>query len=390
MRPFLGRLLVVVSAAVLVCGSYFANPPAAKAAEANPINVGVCMDFSGPTAQDGLQEFPAFEMAVKEKNAAGGINGRPIKLSILDNSGDPTKTTGALKVLKDINKVSVVYYGINSVGALAAKTWAEQNSIAVIATTPMSDRLIQEQGKAWFFRTQFTNTEAARGFLMQAKKMGFKKIGLQITTQAFGTDLETVLKKHLDEFGLDLVGVARCEPDSKDLTIQATRLRATNPDVVIHQDYPAEQAVFARALKTIGWNVPCIAQAVIINMTLTLAPPELFEGWTVFSIYDRDKPGVKALWDKYETYTKKRNENDLSLRGWDTAQILFEILRLSDNPDNPEAIRDAFYKVKNFPMVTGRRGAVCNFEIGRNYVLSAKDFVWNTVKAGKVVPIATK
>jgi hypothetical protein len=125
-------------------------------------------------------------------------------------------------------------------------------------------------------------------------------------------------------------------------------------------------------------------------MTLTLSPAELFEGWSVFGIYDRDKPSVKPIWDKYEAYTKKRNENDLSLRGWDTAQILFEVLRLSGNPDNPEAIRDAFYKVKNFPMVTGRRGAVCNYEIGKNYLLSAKDFVWSSVKAGKIVPFATK
>ena len=225
-----------------------------------------------------------------------------------------------------------------------------------VAANPMSDKLIQEEGKAWFFRTQYTNTEAARACLMQAKKMGAKKIGLDVNTQAFGTDLEAAVRKHVAEFGLELVGVARCEPDSKDLTIQATRLRATNPDVVIHQEYPADQIVFARALKTIGWNPPSIGQALIINICLGLSPAELFEGWSVFGIYDRDKPTVKPIWDKYEVYTKKRVENDLPLRGWDTAQILFDILKLSGNPDNPEAIRDAFYKVKDFPMVTGRRG----------------------------------
>ena len=33
--------------------------------------------------------MPIYEMVVKEVNAAGGINGRPIKLSVQDNGGDP-------------------------------------------------------------------------------------------------------------------------------------------------------------------------------------------------------------------------------------------------------------------------------------------------------------
>ena len=70
--------------------------------------------------------------------------------------------------------------------------------------------------------------------------------------------------------------------------------------------------------------------------------------------------------------------------------ILFEVLRLSGNPDNPEAVRDAFYKIKDFPMLIGRRDAACSYEIGRNYVLTAKDCVPNVVKGGKIVPLETK
>jgi branched-chain amino acid transport system substrate-binding protein len=250
--------------------------------------------------------------------------------------------------------------------------------------------LIQEQGKAWFFKTESTNSEVIKALMMQAKRMGAKKLGLQITTQAFGSDLETETRKYLPQFGLDLVGVVRCEPDSKDLTIQATRLRATNPDLVIHQNYPADQVVFARALKTIGWNPPSIGPGLIINICLGLSPVELYEGWIAQSIWDRDKPSAKAVWDKYEAYTKKRLETDLSLRGYDTAQILFEILRLSGDPDNSEAIRDAFYKLKNFPVIAGRQGAVCNYAIGKNYILTAQDFVFNVVKAGKMMPWIAK
>ena len=130
MKRFLMRILVVGSVMGLVGAGCLANPHNASA-QAKPINVGVSMDTSGIGANEGFMEFPAFEMAVKEKNAAGGIDGRPIKLFVLDNGGDPTKTVGTLKVLKDIDKCPVMYYGIASVGALAAKAWAEQNENAV-------------------------------------------------------------------------------------------------------------------------------------------------------------------------------------------------------------------------------------------------------------------
>src|SRR4030042_4757081 len=125
----------------LVCTPFFADVPKVTAAE--PINIGVSQDFSGVTAQEGVQEHPAVEIALKEINDAGGINGRPLKLFVLDNGGDPTKTVGTLKVLKELNKCVAIYYGINSAGGIAAKEWADQSNIPIVAAGPINDQKIQ-------------------------------------------------------------------------------------------------------------------------------------------------------------------------------------------------------------------------------------------------------
>jgi hypothetical protein len=111
------KALFWLMTAVVVCGLIGIASVDARAAEAKPINIGVSVDFSGISAVEGLQEFPAFEMAVKEINSNGGINGRPIKLFVLDNGGDPAKTVGSLKVLKDMDKCMAIYYIVNSAGA---------------------------------------------------------------------------------------------------------------------------------------------------------------------------------------------------------------------------------------------------------------------------------
>ncbi len=373
--------------------SSFALVLNATAAEPKPINIGISVDFTGVTAPDGNIEAPCFEMAVKELNAAGGINGRPIKVHILDNGGDPTKTVGTLKVLKEMNNCVASYYGINSVGAIAAKAWAETNHIPIMACAPVSDRLIQREGKAWFFRSTSTTSVQAEADLLRIKELGYKRVGLMGSTQAMGTDWLSYLQQNISKFGLELVGHVLCEPNSKDLTIQAKRLRDTNPEAVIFSNYPADTSVWARNIKTIGWQpytttVGLALLAVILNIT----PPELLEGWETVAQVDFDKPEVKRIWEKYAAYIKKGSIDidEKQPRVWDGAQLLFEALRLSGNPDDPTAIRDALYKIKDFPLVSGPPGAKGGFEIGRNYLITPKECTMVAIKSGKFVMVSKK
>ena len=64
--------------------------PAAPA-EAGTIKLGLLSPTSGDLAVYGQAVFNATEMAVKELNEAGGIDGAQIELVHYDNEGDPTK-----------------------------------------------------------------------------------------------------------------------------------------------------------------------------------------------------------------------------------------------------------------------------------------------------------
>ena len=93
---------------------------------AEPINIGFTADFSGSNASSGIQEAPAVEFVVKEIDAAGGINGRPINLITQDNGSDPAKAIGNAKMFKEQYHVKAIIANDTSGVAIALKSWRKK------------------------------------------------------------------------------------------------------------------------------------------------------------------------------------------------------------------------------------------------------------------------
>jgi branched-chain amino acid transport system substrate-binding protein len=378
------NLLFAFSVTVYIVIVAFSSSVFAK----DPIHIGFSTDFSGLNAQIGIEEAAVVDMVVKEVNAAGGINGRLIELHTLDNGGEPSRTVGNLKLLKDVHKCVAMVSGVNSSCGIAAKGWAEKNKVPVITEGAMTDKVLVKNGKAWFFKSCASVSTHADATLLRIKNLGHKKMAFQGSTLAWGLDVRDCIKRNASAYGLEYVAEVLCEPKSKDLTIQATRLRDSGADVVVTADYEAETGVWGQALKTVGWK-PFVFpySSGIITNTLKVFPKELFEGWETTMLVDSSDPDVIKLWDDYEKFTGKRYEDDAVPRMHDAISLLIEAVRLSDDPDNPKAIREGFYKIKDFPLMCGRQGKKGGFAPGRNETLSPEDIVVYVVKDGMLRPV---
>lgn len=349
------------------------------------IKIGVSFDFSGVCALMGPVQRDSVKMATEEVNAAGGIFGRPIELFILDNGSDPAKSVATLKRFVELNRcVACISCGTSTTG-IADKAWAEKNHIPVIATATMSDKLIHKEGKTWWFRTYTPGCEATGSILLRIKNLGYTKVAFAGTPLAWGTSMEANVEAACPKYGLDFVGSAFCEPKSKDLTIQARKLQDIGAEAIAMTEYSAEQCVWARAFNTIGWEPYVISSdEATTGEALGMGPPELFEGWETKSLVDRTKPYLWEVWDKYEAYTGERYDDEKVARAWDSAMLLFEAIRLSGDPDDPEAIRDGIYKIKDFPIALGHKRSTGSFEIGRNHLLTAEGITIYAIKSGKL------
>ena len=92
------RLWSVVTVALLVVGiTACTTKPSTTANEQPPIVVGSTLSLTGAFAATGIIHKIAGEEFVERLNAAGGLLGRPVKWTVLDDQSDTTKVGAALR-----------------------------------------------------------------------------------------------------------------------------------------------------------------------------------------------------------------------------------------------------------------------------------------------------
>src|SRR6201985_3799807 len=97
--PLTRRQALATAGAALA--STFAKPAIAAK---DPILIGYLPALTGPSSSTGIGINRGVELAVKEINAAGGIDGRQIELVVRDTQSEPTKAVNGAAELTHSEK----------------------------------------------------------------------------------------------------------------------------------------------------------------------------------------------------------------------------------------------------------------------------------------------
>ena len=110
------RVLAGASASVAALTSGIARPAIANT---EPIRIGYLPALTGASSSTGIGINRGVELAVKEINASGGVNGRQIELITRDTQSDPTKAVNGATELSRGQQVHAVFGPLNSGESLA-------------------------------------------------------------------------------------------------------------------------------------------------------------------------------------------------------------------------------------------------------------------------------
>src|SRR6266851_6869430 len=119
---------------------------------ADPIKVGVVTPLSGTYAPIGKQVRWGAELAVKEINAAGGVNARSFELLFEDEEANPPVAVRKAEKLLQQDKVDLLTGTVNSGSTLAVGQVAERNDRILVTTVSYATSITGAQCSPNVFR----------------------------------------------------------------------------------------------------------------------------------------------------------------------------------------------------------------------------------------------
>jgi branched-chain amino acid transport system substrate-binding protein len=203
---------------------------AAQAPTGEPIKIGAVLSLTGPGAGLGLAERSGIQLAEKTINEHGGVKGRPLKILIEDDGSkaDIAKSKAENLIFGEKVKLIIGPSLTASTGAVAAITNAQQmGQIAITGFGPA----IEATYKSLYHMMppQKLNAKAMLEYTTKALKA--KKIGV-LHDSGYGNLVMTNLKAEAPAYSVDFVAVEKFEVGATDVSTQAAKMRAADPEVV--------------------------------------------------------------------------------------------------------------------------------------------------------------
>jgi branched-chain amino acid transport system substrate-binding protein len=226
----------------------------ARAAE--PIRIGTIFSISGWAGFIGTPQKEFFIAMIDDINAKGGVNGRPLEFYFEDDKSVPTNAViAATKLIKD-KKVVVMVGTSTSDSALAIVPTCEKEQVPFINSGPAYIPF-----KKWIFSCGPGDVLGATHVIDYAiKDLGAKRIAFMRSTDAYGTLASKVIKGELPKYpGVSIVAEEIFEVTDTNMVPQLTKVKATNPDLIILFTTGGAGAVVAKNYKQLGMTTQVLA-----------------------------------------------------------------------------------------------------------------------------------
>lgn len=328
--------------------------------KADTIKVGANLEMTGGSASYGISSKNAIELAFKEINEKGGINGKQLELVVADNKSEAAEATNAMqKLVSQDNVVAVIGPNLSSsvIAASAINNSAKVLDIAPMATNPYVT-VDQASGKTKEFNYRTCFIDPFQGTVMAkfaTAELGVGNAAILIDNSSdYAKGLAQFFKENFVKEGGAVTAEESYLQRDTDFKATLTKIKATNPDFLYVPGYYQEVGLIVKQARELGMNMPIaggdgwdsakmpeIAGAAALNNTYfsSLYSPD--------DSSDINKNFVAA----YEKAYGQKPDVFAAL-SYDSALLVAEAIKNAGSTE-PAKISEAMAKINGFSGVSG-------------------------------------
>lgn len=312
--------------------------------------IGVLVALTGSYASLGEAEQKATAAFVEQVNANGGINGRPLELTVVDTRSNETEAVSGLRRLAGEDVLAVVGPSGTST-SIALKPVTADLELAAIGMASGTEIVEPVEEARWMFKNFPDITRSTRAMLSFTQGLGSETVAVLAPNNAYGQSQAQALPELAPEYGLEVVAEELHDPDATDFVPQLTRLRNADPDSVVVFGVVPASAVIAQDAQQMGFDAEFIYEPGSASPEFIEVGGDAVEGRYVVGtkalVADslaQDDPQYEAVTEFTGAYGEQPTQ--FAGNGWDAILLIAQAIDevdpdTSDVPAARAAVRDA-------------------------------------------------
>jgi len=347
MKPFIAIL------ALLGATSIAATPaPAQQGVSPTEIVVGTAQDLSGPIVNFSKATVNGMRMRIEEINAAGGINGRKLRLVVEDHGYDPKKAVLAAQKMVQQDKIFAAVGSIGTATAMASMPIYLDAKVAhLFPLTAAREMFLPLAPLKFSFAAPYYDQIRA-GIKKLIKDKGLKKVCTVYQDDDFGLEVMHGGEEGLKDVGMSYAERTTYKRGATEFSSQVAKMKEAGCDGVVMGTIIRETIGVIGTARKLDWNPVFVGTTAsyseIIHKLGGAAVNGFYSMCTVNNPYaDDPSPKVKEWFNAYKA---KYNEDPtvFSVYGWEIVNM-FAIAAAAAGKDlTPDTLNKAIESTK-FP-----------------------------------------
>lgn len=331
------------------------NGSGSNSSSSNPdeILIGHYASMTGPEATFGQSTDNGIRLAVEEINAAGGINGKPVRLITYDDKSDTKEAGSAVTRLITSDEVVAVLGEVASGMSLAGAPVCQEHGVPMITPSSTNPRVTMV-GDMIFrvcFIDPFQGTVCAK--FAKENQNATKVAVLYDQAAPYSTGLADEFAKAFKALGGTITTQQTYTAGDQDFTAQLTAIRSGDPDMIFIPGYYTDVGNIAIQARKLGIDVPLFGGDGWDSSKLAEIGGDAINGCFYSNHYSHQDPNPRVQ-DFIAKYKAKYGStpDGLAALGYDAAMLLFEAMQRTESMEG-DALAAAIAGTDGFEGVTG-------------------------------------
>lgn len=320
-----------------------------RSEDTSPLKIAQSTALSGPLGELGQAMHQGANACFAATNAKGGINGRLVELTAVDDGYDVKRALANVKGFIEDRSNFALFNCMGTPMIEAMLPQVIESGIPFFA--PFSGALsARPKGVRNVFNIRASYADETEQLVQHLATVGIKRIAIVYQNNSFGKEVFNATQQAMTKHKLDATAVVTVENNSADAAVAATRIASSNPEAVLVGLAGKPTIDFVKAIRLQRKGLPLYALSIMGTAATLRAIGDDATGIAVSQVVplpgNSVVPVVREFQQAWKAAGITLEPSHLGLEGYINARVFVEALRRAGRNPTRTTFIDSLWNLK--------------------------------------------